>query len=423
MQKSPQLIQKILRMHSDGYSMRRVAAELGIHLDTVRRYVNNPDFSPKPRDKHVNGILDKADQQALLELFKDALGNSSTITRFVCKHPEKYGLASGTTVTSRTVRRFFSTRYPALKKTVRSEPMPFHCEPGQQLQIDFVKAKFQFDGHDAPSTVYLFEAVFPWSRKSYVRVCPDMKQGSWFMAIIDCFDRYGIAREILCDNDRSLVIKHPDKDKPIFHPMFEWLCRPLKTKPRACRPARPQTKGCVERFGRFLQESGLPECRIRRAKNNAELQQMLETWIDEVADMRKFNDCVELGPEKTSKELFEYEKQYLAPSPGLRSLFDFAPEIRRVDRNATLALYGEQIQLPLGAANGTVVVSVKLNGNYIVVASATGEVLQEGSIAPDNLLKYGQTQVRPKPQSRAVEDAPDGSSPFDEYENAIDKCK
>ncbi len=55
----------------------------------------------------------------------------------------------------------------------------YRCEPGQQLQIDFVKTKFTFheeNGTAFEQDIYLFEAVYAWSRKSFVRVCPDMTQ-------------------------------------------------------------------------------------------------------------------------------------------------------------------------------------------------------------------------------------------------------
>lgn len=298
--------------------------------------------------------------------------------------------------------------------------MPFHCEPGQQLQVDFVKARFQYAGHPAPSTVYLFEAVYPWSRKSYVRVCPDMKQTSWFMAIVDCLDKYGVPREILSDNDKSLVIKHPEKNQPVFHPMFEWLLRPLNSQPKACRPLRPQTKGRVERFGRYLQESGLPECQHRGAKNPVELQKYLDEWLIEVADKRTVDEPELLCYGKTRGELYEYEKQFLQQSPGLAGWFDFLPEVRRVRRDGTLSLHGVEIRLPRSMANGTVVVSVKVNGSYVIVASVTGEVLQEGSIDPDNLIKYSHAQAAPAPKERTVEDVRSGPDTFDEYSRLID---
>ena len=134
---------------------------------------------------------------------------SAVIRRRVQATPGTYELPNGFTVSDRSIRRFFASRHPELIKRARDEEVnPFFVKPGQQLQIDFVEAKFRFAGHAEEETVYIFEATYAWSRKSYVRVCPDMTQASWMISICDCLQKNGIPLEILCDNDKSLVISH-----------------------------------------------------------------------------------------------------------------------------------------------------------------------------------------------------------------------
>ena len=81
-----------------------------------------------------------------------------------------------------------------------------------------MQAKFRYGGSgstDASSTVYIFEACYAWSRKSFVWVCPDMTQASWLLGIAKCLAVLGIPRTILCDNDKGLVIRNDWQHKRI----------------------------------------------------------------------------------------------------------------------------------------------------------------------------------------------------------------
>mgnify|MGYP002090979448 FL=1 len=143
----------------------------------------------------------------------------------LCEFPQEYGLPQGFTVSSRTVRRFIRSDFAAYAK--RSQPVPIgdaHYEPGAQVQIDFVLTKFQFAGDDFLTKVPLFEAVFPWSHKAYVRVCPDMKKVSWIRSILGCIARCGCPSTLLMDNDRGLVTQPKRRDRPAqFNDSLVWL--------------------------------------------------------------------------------------------------------------------------------------------------------------------------------------------------------
>ena len=180
---------------------------LGVSHD-IAQYAGQADSAPAPRGKSVlptdcrkrrlfagYGLplrlrskalkpiraskLQSVDRDAFLQLLLSSRSNSEVVARMLCEFPQEYGLPQGFTVSARTVRRFIRSDFAAYAK--RSQPVPIgdaHYEPG--AQIDFVLTKFQFAGDDFLTKVPLFEAVFPWSHKAYVRVCPDMKQVSWF---------------------------------------------------------------------------------------------------------------------------------------------------------------------------------------------------------------------------------------------------
>ncbi len=184
----------VTRLISEGKSDRKIAIITGVSRTTVARYRRDPErgmhVAKQARPRPFK--LDSGNQVLLGQLVVKARGNCAIVLRHILKSPSKYGLADDIKISQRSVQRYVVERFPALSAGSAPPPaQPFHCQPGQQLQIDFVHGKFFFAGADVEETVYLFEAVYPWSRKAYVRVCPDMTQASWLLAIAVNFAKRG----------------------------------------------------------------------------------------------------------------------------------------------------------------------------------------------------------------------------------------
>lgn len=198
--------QNIRRLALDGKSEREIALSLKCSRNTVSRYLKDGTrgyIKPPEKRSYQKHKLAFGNKDELHKLYKQANGNSRVILRRILTDPEKYGLPVGFEVSERSVRRYYSAYFPELAGHEGEKPeAPFHVAPGEQLQIDFVVGKFQFAGKDAPETVYIFEAVYAWSRKSYIRVCTDMGQCSWLLSIADCMEKNGVPMSILCDNDK-----------------------------------------------------------------------------------------------------------------------------------------------------------------------------------------------------------------------------
>lgn len=252
-------------MTLDGASVQAIAKELGVSRTTVYAYQKDQSRGMRTRrpESGRKATLSRANQDELLQAFTGLNCNAAALTFLLHKEPQNFGLEPGFSLSARNVRRYFATRYPDLLKPKAPAYKPFFCEPGQQLQIDFTFGEFRFADDLKPTKVSFFEAVYPWSHKGFVMVCPRTSQPSWMMGISTCLARYGCPAEILCDNDKSLVISNDRKGNVRFHPDFEWMLKPFGIKPRACRPSRPQTKGHVERFGRYFKEQGLAVLQYR----------------------------------------------------------------------------------------------------------------------------------------------------------------
>jgi transposase len=386
---APFQVCEIARLIAEGFSNRQISRVTGASRASVARYRKVPDrgMNAEVRRRPRDYKLDAGDQSALANLVSKARGNCSIVCNHIKADPKKYGLPEGFDINQRSVRRYAVTRFPELFADTVPEPVTaFHCQPGQQLQIDFIHCKFRFDGADSEETIYIFEAVYPWSRKAYVRVCPDMTQASWLLSIADCLANLGIPRQILCDNDKGLVLENNRRKKTLrFHPAFEWLCKPLGISPLAARPARPQTKGRVERFGGYIKINGLIDIRIDRLiHNRQELQEALSLWVKDVADKRVFK--VEDEP-RTVAELYEKEKPLLKFPALLKTAFDIITWTTQVTKSGGVNIYGIRVQLDARMAEMYVYVSLRTNGEYLISAGNT-KTVKQGQIPPENMHQF-----------------------------------
>lgn len=404
--------QQIRLLGQRGCSIRSIMRELKVSRNTVRRYLRDEQHGLRLKGANGNRPfkLAHAKQTELTRLYERAAGNSVVIKRYLEASPELYGLENGFRITDRAVRRFFSTCYPELVYGKPDPTFQFETSPGAQLQIDFVEARFQFGGKDCSEKVYIFEAVYAWSRKAFVRVCPDMTQTSWLMGIAECLATLGIPRQILCDNDRSLVLERvadaSGEKKVRFHPAFEWLCKPLGVMPIACRPRRANTKGRVERFGRYLQENGLAHCAVIREQipDRASLQKALEEWMSTVADKR----MVQVSEDEywSVDQLYEEKEKPLLNFPtALKSAFDISTWTAKVNAQGKVSIYGTEFQLAKDQAKKSVLISLRVNGEVLIM-DFDGTVLLQAAVTQDSMRLFARDAVvrpasctAPKPRS------------------------
>lgn len=170
------IVCKIKRLHKEGLPKAEIASLVGCSRQTVYAYLKDPlrGLRPEMLQRPKPFKLDAGNQAKIEALFKASLSNCAVVTQRINADPVGYGLPADTTVSRRSVERYGKARFPGLfAKSAMLPVQPFHCEKGEQLQIDFVQAKFRYGGSgstDAPSTVYIFESCYAWSRKSFVWV-------------------------------------------------------------------------------------------------------------------------------------------------------------------------------------------------------------------------------------------------------------
>ena len=269
----PEVVDRIRELSGQGLGSKRIARQLGVSRNCVRRYLAGATvgFQERPAARRLDG----ATLREVHDLFGTvAEGNTVVIQQELASR--------GIHVELRTLQRAVAT----LRQEERAEALAtvrFETPPGQQIQIDFGEKVVRIAGQ--PVKVYLMTAVLGCSRRLYCRAFLAQRQDDWLEGLDGAFRHFGgLTEQILCDNASPLVISHDcQSGRMVWNPGFEAFCRDRGLTAKACRPRRARTKGKIERGVGYVKHNALAG---RSFASFEELQRHLARWMVEVADRR-----------------------------------------------------------------------------------------------------------------------------------------
>jgi transposase len=238
----------------------------------------------------------------------------------------------------------FAGSYKQVWRRVRSlRPQPprtpvvrFETDPAQQAQSDYSVHDVDFSD-EGRRRVYLFSYILGYSRRAYLRWVESMDFETTVREHIRAFACLGgVARSCLYDNQKVVVLRWQDGE-PLYNPRFLAFATHYGFRPVACRPRTPRTKGKVERYFRYVQESLLAG---REFRSLAHLNEVTVWWLDNVADVR-----VQGTTGATPRQRHAEELPQLLPLPAC----DFQADLvvyRTVDAEGFVAWRGNRYAVP-----------------------------------------------------------------------------
>ena len=125
---------------------------------------------------------------------------------------------------------------------------------GLSAQVDWKEQVTMTNRNGVPHTFSIFLYVLPYSKFKFLKLTLDQKQDTLFKCLFEAFKATGgIPKEIWFDN-MSTVVDHKLSDfhHHRFNERFLSFSHDAGFHPIACRPFRPQTKGCVEALARTM---------------------------------------------------------------------------------------------------------------------------------------------------------------------------
>ncbi len=321
------MIETIRELGKRGWGLRRIAHELGLHRNTVRKYLDD-----KPPKCTIS-----------------TTGNSGRRSLCVPHHDFIVQELAGGLEAQRIFQdlqeeRAFEGSYQSVKRYVRKlkdvGELPFRrmeVLPGTECQVDYGTGAWIIDEHGKKRKTHLFRIVLSYSRAGYSEVSFTQRTDHFLRALENAFRKFGgVPQTVVIDNLKAGVLK-PCVYDPELNPKLRDFALHYGTCIMPSRVRTPRHKGKVERQVAYVQNNALKK---RHFKSLSEQNEYLRNWEKNVADKRIHGTV-----RRQVSVMFSEEKEHLKSLPP--DLFpDFCEGRRKVHRDGHVEVAGAYYSVP-----------------------------------------------------------------------------
>lgn len=357
------LVESIITLHGHGWSARRIARELGIHRETVGRYVScasPPEpVSNAPTGFESNPPAGSPTPSIGVDTSKPAsnapTGSPSVAApwRDVINEKLESGLTAQRIYQDLVSEHGYAGSYYSVRRLIRkiggATATPFRrmeCEPAAEAQVDFGRGASivsadgggRSPGRGKRRGSWVFRIVLSHSRKGYSEAVSRQTTDEFLRCIENAFAHFGgVPKVLVIDNLRAAVTR-ADWFDPELNPKVQSFCRHYGVAILPTRPYTPRHKGKIERGIGYVKGNAL---KGRTFTSIAEQNRHLLEWESQVADKRIHGTT----RQQVSKVFEEVEKPALLPLPPARfELFHEA--MRHVNRDGHVQIKGAYYSAP-----------------------------------------------------------------------------
>ena len=280
--------------HAEHWKIGTLAAELGLHPDTVRAALDTDRFCshPRLRDRLTDPYLD-----------------------FLRQTLQQYPRLRATRLYQMIRPRGYTGSVSQLRRVVaelrpphREAFLRLHTFPGEQAQTDWAHFGEVTMGR-ARRRLSGFVLTLSYSRALWLEFFLDQSLENFLLGHVHAFSDWGGApRTVLYDNLKSAVLERRG-DAIHFHPRLLELSALYHFAARPCRPARGNEKGRVERAIQYARASFFA---ARPFTTLADFNRQAREWRDQVAHQRPWPG----DDSRSVAQVFEEEKPRLLPLPA-----------------------------------------------------------------------------------------------------------
>ncbi|MBQ9564371.1 MAG: IS21 family transposase [Synergistaceae bacterium] len=269
---------KIRALQKLGYGYKKIARELSLSRNTVRKYGRDGAKAMYHQRNPRKGIL-SGKEEWLKEKFFQHNGNADVVRQELKK---EYGLSVSLRTVERAVKAYHEELLRKDLATVR-----FETPPGYQMQIDFGERVVPIGGEGVRA--HFFVAKLGFSRRLYVRAFEHENQQNWMRGIEEAIRYFGgMPQQLLIDNAGALVLEHNRGTHEVkFTESFKAFAEYWGFELRACMPGRPQTKGKVESGVKYVKRNCIAG---HEFSSWGEMEAHISRWMREEADERQLGD-------------------------------------------------------------------------------------------------------------------------------------
>jgi transposase len=325
-----------------GWSHRKIARELGIHRETVGRYVRLfAGSDPKPAistagsgdSKPAISTAGIAGRKSFCQAFREVILEKIEV-----------GLSAQRIYQDLCADHGFEGGYESVKRFVRKElrrlPLPFRrmeSSPGEEIQVDFGSGAPVLRPGGKKRRPHLFRVILSYSRKAYSEVVWKQNTETFIRCLENAFRHFGgVPRTLILDNLKAAVTK-ADWYDPDINPKFAAFAEHYGIAVLPTKPYTPRHKGKIEAGVKYSQGNAL---KGREFKRLEEQNEFLFEWERKVADQR-----IHGTTRRQVRQLFEQEREYLRTLPTERFPCFHEAE-RKVHRDGHVAIDNSFYSVP-----------------------------------------------------------------------------
>jgi transposase len=230
----------------EGQPIRRVAREMGIARNTVRKYLEQE--APKrvekePRARPVRERVGARIETLLAESPKWTGGKQRLTATRLHKLLAAEGFAVGVTTVKEVVAEW--------KRQRREVFVPLVYPAGDLAEVDFFEVLVQLAGVMVKAWMFVMRLMH--SGRDFAWLYSRQDQVSFLDGHVRAFAHFGcVSQRIAYDNLKAAVAKHLVGSERLLAPRFEALSSHYLFEPCFCRPRTGHDKGGVESRGKAI---------------------------------------------------------------------------------------------------------------------------------------------------------------------------
>jgi transposase len=317
--------------------MRFIAKRLGLHRNTIKKYIQGQRFPEYRRANRRHSIL-----APFVRIIQDWLSQDDYRASWIFHRLKPIGYEGG---------------YDTVKNFVRSLKeqqahlayIRFETLPGDQAQVDW--ADFQItEGNGRSRTVFLFLLVLGYSRAMYA----EFVHRCTLESFLDCHLRAfhylgGVPQEVLYDNMKHVVIRRL-VGQVEFNGELMHFAQHYGFQPRSCPPYSPWVKGKVERPVDYIRENfwrGYVFHSLEQANRD------LGDWLNRVANVRIHGTHRQPIPQRWQEERAQLGRLPVADYDTSLKVF------RQVYKDCQVSFEGSRYILPHQVVGKKVLLKIK----------------------------------------------------------------
>jgi len=290
------VIVKIRQLYfAEHWKMGTIAAQLGLHYDTVRTAVGADAFNRAKRER-LNQLT-----APYLDFIRQTLKD---YPRLRATRIFQMIRARGYEGSVSQLRRVVAGLRPSTQEAF----LQLRTFPGEQAQADWAHFGEVRIGR-ARRRLSCFVITLSYSRALSLSFFFDQGLENLLRAHVQAFSEFrGSARIILYDNMKQVVLRRRGEDIE-FHPRLLELAAHYHFAPKPCNPGRGNEKGRVERAIQFIRSSFFA---ARPFTTLDDFNRQAREWRDQIAHLRRWPE----DDSRTVEEVFREEQPRLLPLPA-----------------------------------------------------------------------------------------------------------